>query len=198
MGQDKAMLSADGEVLWARQREVLRDAGATEIFLSARPDQIWAAKTTGFAAILHDAFPDCGPIMGITAALERMSHGHLAVLAIDLPAMNAEWFRRLWEQVAAGVAARREPDGHGGPPPYSIGVVARRAGFYEPLAAIYPRDMKWLAWEQIARGNYALQALLETAVGQGLMKTFELTGEDFSLFQNWNAPGDTCAATPSP
>ena len=44
MGRDKALLPApaDGVPLWDRQRRVLAEAGAAEIFLSARDGQRWA------------------------------------------------------------------------------------------------------------------------------------------------------------
>ena len=60
-----------------------RTAGAAEIFLSARDDQAWLPRADGFAAVLFDGVSVGGPIIGVTAGLERASHSHLAVLAID-------------------------------------------------------------------------------------------------------------------
>ena len=171
MGRDKALLEVDGAPLWQRQRDVLAAAGATEIFLSARPDQAWTRQATGFAAVLHDALPDCGPLVGITAGIERASHPMLAVLAIDLPGMDAAWFRELW-----GLCAPRS------------GVVGRRGDFFEPLAAIYPRDFKWSAWEALAKGEYALQALIARAVNEGLLRERAITAAEEVRFVNWNRP----------
>lgn len=169
MGRDKALLEVDGVPLWRRQGDVLRRAGATEMFLSARPDQPWVASTSGFDAVLHDALPGCGPIAGITAALERMTHPHLAVLAIDLPAIGPAWFSALSGQISPGV-----------------GVVGRHGGFFEPLAAVYPRALKWLAWETIARGEYSLQVLLRAAAEKGLMRIHDLGPDEVPWFLNWN------------
>ena len=169
MGRDKALLAVEGVPLWQRQRDVLAAAGATEIFLSARPDQEWTKRSSGFTAILHDSMPDCGPMVGITAGLERASHPWLAVLAIDLPFMNPAWFSRLREEIAPGV-----------------GVVGQRGNFFEPLAAIYPRELKWLAWEALSRGDYALQPLMTAAVAQGLLRVKEVNAADASLWVNWN------------
>jgi molybdenum cofactor guanylyltransferase len=169
MGRDKALLEVDGRPLWQRQRDLLTAAGASEILLSARPDQAWTRSVKGFAAVVHDALPDCGPMVGITAGLERAAQPWLAVLAIDLPLMPVEWFARLFELASTGV-----------------GVVGRRGEFFEPLAAIYPREMKWLAWDALVKHEYTLQRLVSTAVQQGLLRVHELEERELPWFANWN------------
>ena len=169
MGRDKALLEFDGAPMWQRQRDVLARAGAAEIFLSARPEQAWAPGAAGFAAVVHDAIALGGPMVGLTAGLERAAQPHLAVLAIDLPAMTPAWFGKLLAGCSPGV-----------------GVVGRRGDFFEPLAALYPRELKWLAWEAIARGEYSLQKLLAAAVAQGLMRPREIAAAEVPLFENRN------------
>ncbi len=171
MGREKALLEVGERPLWERQRDVLRAAGVEEVFLSVRPEQHWAATARGVDGLLFDAIPDCGPMIGITAAIERMTHGHLAVLAVDLPAMTGAWYQRLSAVCMPG-----------------LGAVARRGDFFEPLAAIYPREIKWLAWEHLAKHDYALQSLLRAAVAQGLMQGVETHPSDEPLFTNWNQP----------
>lgn len=178
MGRDKALLEVAGVPMWQRQRDVLARAGAAEIFLSARPEQAWAAGAVGFSAGVRDAIALGGPIVGLTAGLERTTAPWLAVLAIDLPAMTPEWF--------AGLLARCSP---------GVGRVGRRGDFFEPLAAVYPQEMKWLAWEAVARGEYSLQRLLAAAVAQGLMSVHEITTAEAPLFANWNEPGFCSAKT---
>lgn len=173
MGRDKALLEADGVPLWRRQRDVLVGAGATEILLSARPDQSWTRTAGGFTGVVHDSMADCGPIVGVTAALERMSQPWLAVLAIDLPQMTSAWFSDLLTQSSPGV-----------------GVVGRRGGTFEPLAAVYPREMMWLAWEALVRGDYSLQRLVGTATAQGLMRVSDIAPQDAAMFTNWNTEAD--------
>lgn len=174
MGRDKALLEIDGAPLWRRQREVLAKAGAAEIFLSARPDQAWvrdAMATGGFAAVLHDAMPSAGPLCGITAAIERASHGHVAVLAIDLPKMTEAWFAELRGACGPG-----------------SGVVGRNGAWFEPLAAIYPREILPLAWRALSGGKYALQPILAEAIEQRLMSVREIDSEQAAGFENWNEP----------
>jgi molybdenum cofactor guanylyltransferase len=174
MGRDKALLEIDGVPMWRRQRDVLASAGAAEIFLSARPDQEWvrgAMATGGFAAVLHDAMPSAGPLCGITAALERASHGHVAVVAIDLPKMTAKWFERLRAECSPGA-----------------GAVGQRETFFEPLGAIYPREIMPLAWSALSAGRYGLQPLLAEALAQGLVRAHGMGREEAAWFENWNEP----------
>lgn len=173
MGRDKALIEVEGMPLWRRQREVLVAAGAAEIFLSARPDQAWAQGRTGFSATVHDAMRDCGPLVGLTAGLERASHFWLAVLAIDLPRIPPAWFAELLAACQGG-----------------CGVVGRREGMAEPLAAIYPREAMWLAWEALARGEYSLQRFVASAIAQGLLRAREIRADEVAMFANWNRESD--------
>lgn len=169
MGRDKALLETEGRLLWERQRDLLVEIGAMEIFLSARPEQEWAKRAAGFKAVVHDPNPGCGPLTGITAALERASTSHLAVLAIDLPRMTPHWFEMLLTGCAAG-----------------IGAVGRAAQFFEPLAGIYPREFLPLAWEAIAGARYGLQPLLGAAVDARVMTFTEIGEVELPWFENWN------------
>jgi molybdopterin-guanine dinucleotide biosynthesis protein A len=169
MGRDKALLEVDERVLWERQRDVLVETGAYEVFLSARPDQEWAKKAKGFKAILHDGNPGCGPLTGIAAALERSTTAHLVVLAIDLPRMIPQWLEALLDERAPGV-----------------GGVGSHNNFYEPLAAVYPREFLPRIWESMAAAQYSLQPLLAKAEADGMMRTFEIGEVEAPWFENWN------------
>lgn len=175
MGRDKALVEIDGGPAWRRQRDLLARLGAAEIFLSARPEQAeWTRRAEGFAATLHDAFSDCGPISGLTAALERSASPFVVALAIDLPRMTPAWFEDLLARCTAGV-----------------GVVGRHGEFFEPLAAVYPRDAIWLAWEALARGDYSLQRLVSRAVREGLLREREIGADELAWFENRNEPGES-------
>jgi molybdenum cofactor guanylyltransferase len=171
MGRDKALLEIDGRPLWTRQRDVLAEAGAKEIFLSARPEQTWTYEAAGFTALLHDAMPNSGPLCGVTAGLERASYAHVAVLAVDLPRMESAWFAQLQARCSAGV-----------------GAVGKLADGFEPLAAIYPREMKWTAWEALAGGKLSLQQLVRTGSEQGLLNGCDIEPNEAAWLENWNEP----------
>jgi len=172
MRRDKALLERDGTVMWRRQRDRLAAAGAAELLLSARSDQAWAETAEGFGAIVRDASPDSGPLGGITAALEHCTHGHLAVLAVDLPHMEPGWFATLLGDCGPGV-----------------GSVGRIGKFFEPLAAVYPRELAPLACAALERRELSLQKLLATGVAQGLLRVREITPAEQPMFANWNEPG---------
>lgn len=172
MGRDKALLPVPGEgagrLLWERQLEVLRSLEPAELFISgpARP---------GFprdVRLLADELPGLGPLSGIVAALEAMTTPLLVVLAVDLPAMNARFLRGLLNgsgQDAGVVPMRRD-----------------ESGFYEPLAAVYPRGCLEIGRERLRSGELALQGFV-CAAGR-LLQVHSITAEEEALFTNWNEP----------
>ena len=143
MGEDKALLTVGDLPLWRRQWAVLARAGVGEILLSARPDQKWVPDKI---RVVCDAKSDAGPMAGITAALAWTKHSHLLVLAVDLPTMEAAWFAELMKLCAPGV-----------------GAVGRQTGFFEPLAAIYPRELLGAAEAALSIGDYSLQHFITSA-----------------------------------
>lgn len=178
MGGDKALLAGagDGGPLWRRQRDVVRAAGATEVLLSVRAEQAWRRGAEGFDGQVLDALEVGGPLIGVTAGLERAAHGHLAVLAIDLPRMQAGWFATLWAACGAGVGG--------------VGRRTDAGGYFEPLAAIYPKALMLTAGEALVRGEFSLQRFVAAAVAEGKMRVREIGPAEAPLFENWNEPAD--------
>jgi molybdopterin-guanine dinucleotide biosynthesis protein A len=171
MGRDKALLEVDGQPMWRRQRNVLAALGPKEIFLSVRAEQAWARGIAGFDGLLFDGLEAGGPLIGITAGLERMTAPWLAVLAIDLPAMTTAWFEELARHCTPGV-----------------GCVGRQEKFYEPLAAIYPREMMSLAWEALARGEFTLQTWIDRGVAENRLRVRDIAASEKTWFENRNSP----------
>lgn len=168
MGVDKALLKVDGRALWKRQWALLEAAGVKERFISVRQDQAWVPDD---ALVVHDPVSDAGPLAGIAAALGRMQGSHLLVLAIDLPRMELAWLQRMMAGCLPGV-----------------GAVGCREGFCEPLAAIYPRELRGAADAALARGEYALKHLIVAAASA--MRVIEVDAAEEGWFTNWNEPGD--------
>jgi molybdenum cofactor guanylyltransferase len=169
-GREKALVEIGGETLWARQYRLLEEVRCGERLLSVRGDQDWVPKEV--RRVLDDE-EGCGPLAGIVAALTVCRGTHLAVVAVDLPRIGVEWFELLGERTGKG-----------------IGAVGRRDGFFEPLAAIYPRELLADAEDALRRGKYSLQALLELGVARKLIRTIEVGKDQAAWFENWNEPGD--------
>ncbi|MCF7688314.1 MAG: NTP transferase domain-containing protein, partial [Cephaloticoccus sp.] len=140
--------------------------GVAKIQLSVRPEQNWVPAGI---PVVHDAQVDAGPLAGLAAAMAAMTSTHLLVLAVDLPHMEGAWFSGLMKLCSPGV-----------------GAVGRHEGYFEPLAAIYPRELLVAAEATLAGGDRSLQRFI---VGAGdAMRHHEITSAEAPWFANWNEP----------
>ncbi len=171
MGRDKAALVIDGEPLWQRQLATLRATGADELFISVRSDKLY--EESGVATI-EDLTRDAGPLAALEAVLPRIATTHVVVLAIDLPAMRAEFLAMLVETALAK----------------DCSVVPESDGRFEPLAAVYTPALLPLVIECLRGTDHSMQNLLRTATGRGLVFAHPLRSEERSYFRNINSPGD--------
>ena len=170
MGQDKALLPAPGpELLWQRQLRTLRELQPREILWSGpprpgRPDDI---------RIVPDALPSAGPLAGVSACLDVLRSDLLVVLAVDLPQINFALLAMLLSECSTG-----------------CGAVVQRGDFFEPLAAVYPRQARDLAADHLRQGRRAMQGFVGAAIKQDLLQVITVAGKDDPLFKNLNSPGD--------
>src|ERR1700722_20940618 len=79
MGTDKAFVMLEGRTLLARALEVAR-AVTAEVRIVGDPE-----KFAAFAPVVKDAFPGCGPLGGIHAALRASTAELNLMLAADVP-----------------------------------------------------------------------------------------------------------------
>ena len=170
MGSDKAALPVRGEPFWKRQVRILGEAGMNPVTLVRARHQPTLSPDV---PQIHDAIPNIGPLAGLHAALTHASCPTVAILAIDMPAIDAGWFRWLREF-----------------PSSDTGAVACRDGRFEPLAALYPRRALPFVTRQIEQGHHSLQALTEILVDAGLMKAVPLSAAETWRVANWNTPRD--------
>jgi molybdenum cofactor guanylyltransferase len=178
MGRDKAGLVIDGQPLWQRQLGELRLLNPAELFISGRPDGPYAGAGV---EIVMDAVPGLGPLAGIAAALQRTTAPLLLVLAIDLPDASATFLGRL-------VAEARL---HGS------GMVPQRDGWFEPLAAVYPRAALPLATETLHGDDRSMQTFVRRLIAAGLVAAFPITGGDLARFRNLNESADLSQPNPT-
>lgn len=165
MGRDKARLEIDGEPLWRRQLATLRALGPEQLLVSGPP--------RGEGETVADARDGDGPLGGVAAALLRCTAPLLVVLAVDLPEMTAAFLRLL-------LAQSREESG----------VVPRGPEFFEPLAAVYPKEAAVIANGQLRGGDFSMQSFVAAALREGLVTERKLHPAELALFVNLNTPAD--------
>ena len=170
MGSDKAWMEINGETMLARQIQLARDSGAVEIFISGRADTDYSEFS--FPG-LEDSFPGAGPLAGIERALTASRSPRILVLAVDLPRISASFLRIL----AASA-------------PGEMGAIPRLNGKIEPLAAIYPRNARELAFDLLRRNENSASAFAELCVHRGIASFFDVPTSEAGRFTNWNSPAD--------
>ena len=124
--------------------------------------------------IVFDERPDCGPLGGLGALLKAIQTSHLIVLAVDMPRVTPVFLRLLSARCAPGV-----------------GSAVRTETRWEPLVAVYPREL--LPWieRRLVDGDRSLQKLLDEACLAGQIDPVRSTSP--RLFANINTPAELTA-----
>lgn len=154
MGSDKTEVRLDGEPLWRRQSRVLREAGAERVILVRKPGQ----PAPEGAEVRRDGTAGAGPMAGLHAALASQSAPWVAVLAVDMPGIDAAWFRWLLGFCRPGA-----------------GAMVRHAQACEPLAAIYPAQAINEITARLQRRDLSLQRLALALAAAGRMALLPLS-----------------------
>jgi molybdopterin-guanine dinucleotide biosynthesis protein A len=92
MGRDKALLELAGRPLALHAVVKLRRVCAEVHILSSRPE------LEGFAPLVRDLHPGCGPLGGMEAALEHSRHEWNLLMPVDMPFLPAallDWWVRM-------------------------------------------------------------------------------------------------------
>jgi len=171
MGRDKALLTLPGSnlLLWQRQLHVLEELKPEEIFWSGPARE----NIPAHVRIIPDEVENAGPLGGISACLNVLKSDLLVVLAIDLPCMNAAFFKSLLNRCSV-----------------QRGAVPKHDKYFEPLATVYPKFLKALAADHLAQKRYSLQDFIRAAMLRYMIEAVPLDESDALLFKNVNAPAD--------
>ncbi len=172
MGADKAFIDWNGRPLWEVQLGKLRAAGAPEILVCGRREQLFAGD--GFR-LIPDQKEDLGPLSGLANALRTASHDSVLVMAVDMPFITTELLGELVGMQSAFS---------------SQGVIPIRSGRFEPLAAVFPKSTLALAESRLAGTDRSLQGFCREAESAGLVRRWVVPPEHESLFQSVNSPED--------
>lgn len=175
MGRDKATLAFDGRPLWEHQVRVLRGADADPVAIVRAPGQSPLGLPDDLQ-LWHDSVADVGPLAGLHTALSQSRTLLVAVLAVDMPRIDAWWFQWLGTYCGSNVGA----------------VATRPDGQHEPLAAIYPRTTLEEVARRLATGSdRSLQSLVTALMQRHLLRSVPLPERELWRAANWNTPEDT-------
>lgn len=178
-GKDKAFADWKRSPLYAHQLHVLASLRPDAIWLSANEDQPFPQVLEGVTR-LNDGESDLGPIGGFVRVFRESNADRVLVLGVDLPCMSPEYLDRLLD-IGPGV-----------------GIVPHNGEYWEPLAALYPREaMLSLLEKSLAAGKRKLQSVLDEAFESGLVTRLSIDPSETDLFLNVNTPEDLEALSPS-
>ncbi len=152
-------------------------------FVSCRSEQFKQLQPIGADSteFIFDCYENSGPLGGISACLHAAfgrSAKFLVVLAVDLPQMPSAFLASLLE-----IAGRT-----------GKGVVPKRDGRWEPLAAVYPSILSDEAGCRMADENFVLQDFVAWALENDHISEHSVTDSERNFFHNLNTPDDYTAA----
>lgn len=170
MGTDKAFVMLGGRTLLAHMLELAHSAFADVRIVGD------TSKFSAFAPVVEDAFPGCGPLGGIHAALRSSQTDMNLILAVDMPFVSAAFLDFL-------VMRSRESD--------ATVTLARTRDGMQPLCAVYRRAFADSAEKALRAGRYKIDALFEK-IQTRVIEGDDLGAAGFSSehFRNLNTPED--------
>lgn len=174
MGTDKAFVMLEGRTLLSRLLDIARQL-TSNVHIIGDP-----AKFTPFAPTIEDIFPRCGPLGGIHAALRSSRTDMNVILAVDVPFVSLALLDYLTSRATSSVASV---------------TVARAAGGFQPLCAVYRRSFTDAAENALRAGHYKIDTLFAQATTQ-VVEEAELEASGFSsrIFRNLNTPEELAEA----
>jgi molybdopterin-guanine dinucleotide biosynthesis protein A len=176
MGTDKAFVTLEGRTLLSRMLELAHSVAPDVSIVGARE------KYAAFAPVIEDAFPGCGPLAGIHAALRSSQKELNLILAVDVPFVSLAWLQYLIMR-ARGL-------------PSAMVTVARSNQGWQPLCAIYRRQFADIAGKNLSEGQYKIDALFDGVETQVIGPAeLEAIGIAERVFRNLNTPEDLAAAS---
>ena len=170
MGRDKAGVDFQGSPLWQHQMQTLQNTGAAELLVSGSRDACYG--NCGLA-IIGDEIKNAGPLGGIASVLAAAAHPLVMVLAVDMPYMTAAYLCRLWEQCTG-----------------TQGAVPESGGFFEGVAAIFPKAAGIIARQLLREEDHSVQYFVRECIARDLVKITKVSADEAALFKSLNAPSD--------
>jgi molybdenum cofactor guanylyltransferase len=163
MGRDKALAPVYGRPLVVLALDKLRalpfSPAAAPCIAGSRPD------LAGYAPIIEDIHPGCGPMGGIEAALSATRRELNVFLPVDLPLLPAEFLA--WMLLRASTTG-------------ALATFPRVNGRPQPLCAIYHKDLLGPIKRALEAGERKVTSILTAALS-------ELAGADPQVIDTFDA-----------
>jgi molybdopterin-guanine dinucleotide biosynthesis protein A len=180
MGKDKAFLEIKGKMLI--DHAILQAHSVADDIFIVGPKEKFGA----FGRIVTDIYPDCGPLGGIHAGLNRSRTNLSLMLALDTPFITPDFFKFLVSEAKSSNAAVTVP---------------RTKDGLQPLCAVYSHDFFEIAQNALEAGEYKIDPLFSKAKTliidlsrQDLSDPGTYPQFDVAMFHNINSPEDAARA----
>jgi molybdopterin-guanine dinucleotide biosynthesis protein A len=176
MGIDKATIEIDGTTLL--DRAIARLAGVCDPVLIA-PGGLTLDVDAHF--LVPDTLPDAGPLGGIVAALQRSPHPRLAVVAVDMPWLDAALLSLLASRIGD----------------HDIALCETQRGM-EPLHAIYAQSALPAAAAALQSPDRSLRGLIRRLRSVRVSEAeWRVAGFSERFAANVNTPADLASLSPA-
>ena len=175
-GSNKALFAPDGETLISMATDLLRPL-CDEVLVSASHAN---AGTYAFLelGIVEDLHPDCGPLGGLEALLDRCATSWLLILTCDMPYVDSEALRTMIRH------AQQKGDSIGqGALPRAI-AWQRSDGSISPFPLLIERSALPVLRSRMNLGRRSMKGLL------GALDTYYILAPFDRLLSNVNRPED--------
>lgn len=113
MGVDKTLLPLDGRALVARVCDAVGEICASTIVVTNRPEALADVPLPPAVRVLRDEVAYQGPLGGLVTAMAAADHEWVLAVAADMPHLEPEIVRTLWElRDGADAVVPTTPEGH--------------------------------------------------------------------------------------
>jgi len=168
MGEEKALLTLDGETLLARGLRQLRQVCAEVAIAGGMPE------LSHFGRLVPDEQPGQGPLSGITAALASSAFEWNLFCPVDVPFVPRSAWERLMSIAATELCETADA------------VLARVCGQVQPLCGLYRRRLEPRLRMQLNAGQLKVtRAVMDS--GTVVWVDFDELGQA-AWFRNLNTP----------
>lgn len=175
-GSNKALFAPDGETLISKAADLLHPL-VREVLVSASHANAEAYAFLGLD-IVEDLHPDCGPLGGLEALLDRCTTPWLLILTCDMPYVNSEALRtmiRHAQQSEGGICQESLPRAF---------AWQRSDGSVSPFPLLIERSALSVVRSRMSSDHRSMKGLL------GALDTYYILAPSDRLLSNINRPED--------